>query len=120
MEGRPIRTRSALRNNEEALFGLVSMIEPTSVDESLQDNDWIIAMQEELNQFTRNDLLDLVLRPKGFNIIGAKWVFRSKLNEQGEVVRNKARLVAQGYSQQEDIDYNETFAPIARLESIGL
>ena len=78
-------------------------------------------MQDELNQFSRNDVWDLVPRPKGFNIIGTKWVFRrKKLNEQGEVIRNKARLVAQGYSQQEGIDYNETFAPVARLESIRL
>src|SRR4051794_1803394 len=77
-------------------------------------------MQEELNQFTRNDVWDLVPRPKGFNIIGTKWVFRNKLSEKGEVVRNKARLVAQGYSQQEGIDYTETFAPVARLESIRL
>ena len=60
----PIRTRSSLRNIEESLFGLVSLIEPTSIDEALQDNDWIIAMQEELNQFTRNDVWDLVPRPK--------------------------------------------------------
>ncbi|MEX5533457.1 reverse transcriptase domain-containing protein, partial [Pseudomonas syringae] len=52
--------------------------------------------------------------------IGTKWVFRNKLNEKGEVVRNKARLVAQGYSQQEGIDYTETFAPVARLEAIRL
>ncbi|MCI61144.1 hypothetical protein A2U01_0082401, partial [Trifolium medium] len=58
-------------------------------------------MQEELNQFTRNDVWDLVPRPKGQHVIGTRWVFRNKLNEQGEVVRNKARLVAQGYSQQE-------------------
>jgi vacuolar-type H+-ATPase catalytic subunit A/Vma1 len=96
------------------------MIEPTSVDEALQDNDWIISMQEELNQFTRNDVWDLVPKPKGFNIIGTKWVFINKLNEQGEVIRNKARLVAQGYSQQEGIDYNETFSPVTRLESIRL
>ena len=86
-------------------MGLVSLIEPTTIDEALLDNDWILAMQEELNQFTRNDVWDLVPKPKGFNIIGTKWVFRNKLNEQGEVFRNKARLVAQGYSQQEGIDY---------------
>ena len=56
-------------------------------------------MQEELNQFTRNDVWDMVPKPKGLNIIGTKWVFRNKLNEQREVVRNKARLVAQGYCQ---------------------
>ena len=101
-------------------MGLVSLIEPSSIDEALLDNDWILAMQEELNQFTRNDVWDLVPRPKGFNVIGTRWVFRNKLNEQGEVIRNKARLVAQGYSQQEGIDYTETFAPVARLESIRL
>ncbi|KAK2382406.1 putative mitochondrial protein [Trifolium repens] len=77
-------------------------------------------MQDELNQFQRNDVWDLVPRPKHKNIIGTKWVFRNKLNEQGEVVRNKARLVAQGYSQQEGIDFTETFAPVARLEAIRL
>jgi len=77
-------------------------------------------MQEELNQFQRNDVWDLVAKPEHKNIIGTKWVFRNKLNEQGDVVRNKARLVAQGYSQQEGIDYTKTFAPVARLEAIRL
>src|SRR4051812_7375456 len=116
----PIRTRAFLKNNTECQFGLVSLIEPTSVDQVLEDADWKIAMHEKLNQFTRNDVWDLVPRPKGFNIIETKWVFRNKLSEKGEVVRNKARLVAQGYSQQEGIDYTETFAPVARLESIRL
>ena len=96
------------------------MIEPTTVNEALSDDGWILAMQEELNQFQRNDVWDLVPKPSQKNIIGTKWVFRNKLNEQGEVTRNKARLVAQGYSQQEGIDYTETFAPVARLEAIRL
>ena len=58
----------------------------------------------------------VVPRPKDKNVIGTKWVFRSKLNEDGEVCRNKARLVCKGYSQKEGIDYGETFSPIARLE----
>jgi len=62
-------------------------------------------MQEELNQFQRNDVLDLVAKTSQKKIVGTKWVFRNKLNEQGEVVRNKARLVAQGYNQKECIDY---------------
>jgi len=57
-------------------------------------------------------------KTKEFSVIGTKWVFRNKLNEDGKVVRNKAKLVAQGYPQQEGIDYDETFAPVARLESI--
>ena len=81
------------------MIGLLSVIEPTTVDEALSDDGWILAMQEELNQFQRNDVWDLVPKPLQKNIIGTKWVFRNKLNEQGEVTRNKARLVAQGYSQ---------------------
>ena len=96
------------------------MIEPTKVDEALTDDGWILAMQDKLNQFKMNDVWDLVPKPEHKNIIGTKWVFRNKLNEQGEVIRNKARLVAQGYSQQEGIDYTETFAPVARLEAIRL
>ena len=96
------------------------MIEPTTVDEALSDDGWILVMEEELNQFQRNDVWDLVPKPPQKNIIGTKWVFKNKLNEQGEVTRNKARLVVQGYSQQEGIDYTETFAPVARLEAIRL
>ncbi|GJY69428.1 copia protein [Tanacetum coccineum] len=68
-------------------------------------------MQEELNQFIANDVWELVPQPKNMTIIGTKWVFRNKLDENGIVSRNKARLVAQGYNQQEGIDYDETYAP---------
>ncbi|KAK0578797.1 hypothetical protein LWI29_016380 [Acer saccharum] len=77
-------------------------------------------MQEELNQFERNEVWTLVPRPKTTNVIGTKWIFRNKSDEDGNIVRNKARLVAQGYSQIEGIDFEETFAPVARLESIRL
>jgi hypothetical protein len=77
-------------------------------------------MEEELNQFTKIDVWNLVQKPKGVHVIVTKWIFRSKLNEKGEIVRNKARLVAQGNSQQEGIDYTETFAPAARLEAIRI
>jgi len=115
----PTRTRSYFRQ-EESMIGLLSVIEPITVDEALSDDGWILDMQEELNQFQRNDVWNLVPKPQQKNIIGTKWVFRNKLNEQGEVVRNKARLVAQGYSQQEGIDYTETFALVARYEAIRL
>ena len=77
-------------------------------------------MQEELNQFERSDVWELVPRPNDQSIIGTKWVFRNKVDEHGVIVRNKARLVAQGFNQQEGIDYEETFAPVARLESIRM
>ncbi|GJU86855.1 retrovirus-related pol polyprotein from transposon TNT 1-94 [Tanacetum coccineum] len=96
------------------------VIEPKNVNEALGDESWIVAMQEELNQFIANDVWELVPQPKNMTIIGTKWVFRNKLDENGVVSRNKARLVAQGYNQQEGIDYDETYAPVARLESIRI
>ncbi|MCH81590.1 gag-pol polyprotein [Trifolium medium] len=88
--------------------------------EALTDEFWINAMQEELGQFTRNQVWELVPRPEETNIIGTKWIFKNKSDENGIVTRNKARLVAQGYTQIEGIDFDETFAPVARLESIRL
>ncbi|GJX07727.1 copia protein [Tanacetum coccineum] len=77
-------------------------------------------MQEELNQFIANDILELVPQPRNMTIIRTKWVFRNKLDENDIISRNKARLVAQGYNQQEGIDYDETYALVARLESIRI
>jgi hypothetical protein len=79
-----------------------------------------MAMQEELNNFTRNDVWELVERPNDYNVIGTKWVFKNKQDQDGIVVRNKARLVAQGYTQVEGLDYDETYAPVARLEAIRI
>jgi hypothetical protein len=85
----------------------------------LQDPDWVLAMQEELNNFKRNEVWSLVPRPKQ-NIVGTKWVFRNKQDEHGVVTRNKARLVAKGYAQVAGLDFEETFALVARLESIRI
>ena len=72
-------------------------------------------MQEELSEFERNQVWNLVPRPSNKTVIGTKWMFRNKLDANGTVTHNKARLVAQGYRQEEGIDYDETFAPMARL-----
>jgi len=72
------------------MIGLLSMTEPATVDEALLDDGWILAMQEELNQFQRNDVWDLVPKPPQKNIIGTKWVLRNKMNEQSEVTRKKS------------------------------
>src|SRR5438105_1584374 len=76
-------------------------------------------MQEELNNFKRNEVWSLVERPKQ-NVIGTKWVFRNKQDENGVVTRNKARLVAQGFTQIEGLDFGETYASVVRLESIKI
>ena len=77
-------------------------------------------MHEELENFERNKVWSLVEPPRGHNIIGTKWVFKNKQSEDGVVIRNKARLVAQGFSQVEGLDFEETFAPVARLEAIRI
>nr|GEZ07255.1 retrovirus-related Pol polyprotein from transposon TNT 1-94 [Tanacetum cinerariifolium]GEZ07265.1 retrovirus-related Pol polyprotein from transposon TNT 1-94 [Tanacetum cinerariifolium] len=106
--------------NQSNFICFISTIEPKNVNEALRDESWIVVMQEELNQFIANDAWELVPQPKNMTIIGTKWVFRNKLDENGIVSLNKARLVAQGYNQQEGIDYDETYAPVARLESITI
>jgi hypothetical protein len=99
----------------------IAMVEPQKVWEALEDPDWLEAMHEELNNFERNKVWRLVEKPKECrNVIGTKWIFKNKQDENGIVVRNKARLVAQGFSQVEGIDYGETYAPVARLESIRI
>jgi hypothetical protein len=77
-------------------------------------------MNEALNQIEKNDTWELVPRSKNKNMIGTKWVFRNKLNEDGEVTRNKAILVCKGYSQVEGIDFEDPFSPVARIKAIRL
>ena len=77
-------------------------------------------MQEELLQFNIQKVWELMNLPPGKHAIGTKWVFRNKADERGIVVRNKARLVAQGHKQDEGIDYEEVFAPVARIEAIRI
>jgi hypothetical protein len=103
-----VTTRSAVAHFCEH-YSFVSSIEPYRV----------VAMQEELNNFTRNEVWHFVPRPNQ-NVVGTKWVFRNKQDGHGMVTWNKARLVAKGYSQVEGLDFDETYAPVARLESIRI
>ncbi|KAI3681503.1 hypothetical protein L6452_36302 [Arctium lappa] len=95
-------------------------LEPKKAHDAMKEYSWIEAMQEELLQFKLQDVWDLVDLPKIQRAIGTKWVFRNKRDERGIVIRNKARLVAQGYTQEEGIDYEEVFAPVARIEAIRI
>jgi hypothetical protein len=113
-----VTTRSRIANFCE-YYLFVFSFEPLKVEDTLHDPDWVVAMQEELNTFKHNEVWSLIERPKQ-NIVGTKWVFRNKQDEHGVVTRNKACLVAKGYSQVESLDFNETFAPVARLESIRM
>ncbi|GKE20982.1 putative ribonuclease H-like domain-containing protein, partial [Tanacetum coccineum] len=94
--------------------------EPKKVAHALKDPSWIEAMQEELLQFRLQEVWTLVELSNGKRAIGTKWVFRNKKDKRGIVIRNKARLVAQGYIQEEGINYDEVFAPVARIEAIRL
>ncbi|GJW28787.1 putative ribonuclease H-like domain-containing protein [Tanacetum coccineum] len=98
----------------------LSQEEPKRVSKALSDPAWVEAMQEELLQFKLQNVWVLVDLPKGHRAIGTKWVYRNKKDERGIVVRNKARLVAQGHTQEEGIDYDEVFAPVARIEAIRI
>ena len=114
-----MQTRSATQN--ECLYhNFLSQEEPKMIEDALKDSDWVTVMQEELNEFERNKVWQLVPRPKNRSVVGTKWVFRNKTDVDGIIIRNKAKLVAKGYSQQEGIDYDETFAPVARLEAIRM
>ncbi|KAJ9552315.1 hypothetical protein OSB04_016360 [Centaurea solstitialis] len=98
----------------------LSQEEPKKVYDAMKDPIWIEAMQDELLQFVLQHVWDLVDLPCGHRAIGTRWIFRNKKDERGIVIKNKARLVAQGYTQEEGIDYDEVFAPVARIEAIRL
>ncbi|GJV60456.1 putative ribonuclease H-like domain-containing protein [Tanacetum coccineum] len=113
--------RSNHKDQQHCLFAcFLSQFEPRKVSEALEDGSWVEAMQEELLQFKLQQVWVLVDLPNGAKVIGTKWVYRNKKDERGVVVRNKARLVAQGHRQEEGIDYDEVFAPVARIEAIRL
>ncbi|GJS00510.1 putative ribonuclease H-like domain-containing protein [Tanacetum coccineum] len=113
--------RNNHKDQQHCLFAcFLSQEEPKKIAEALQDDSWVQAMQEELLQFKLQQVWVLVDLPHGMKVIGTKWVYRNKRDERGVVVRNKARLVAQGYTQEEGIDYDEVFAPVARIEAIRL
>ncbi|GJT44998.1 retrovirus-related pol polyprotein from transposon TNT 1-94 [Tanacetum coccineum] len=115
-----IRTRHQLETDGEmCIFALtVSQTEPKNIKEAMAIFAWIEAMQEELHQFDRLDVWELVDRLLCKNVINMKWLWKNKHDEENTVIHNKARLVAKGYGQKEGIDFKESFAPVARLEAV--
>ncbi|GKD44948.1 retrovirus-related pol polyprotein from transposon TNT 1-94 [Tanacetum coccineum] len=119
---KPVMTRQRLHTDSEVcMYALtVSTIEPKNIKEAMADHSWIESMQDELNQFERLQVWELVPRPEGKNIIALKWLWKNKCDAENIVVRNKTRLVAKGYKQEEGIDFEESFAPVARLEAVRM
>lgn len=106
--------------NEVHIVCLLADSEIISFEEAARDKKWQTAMDEEIKAIDRNNTWELTELPKGSQPIGVKWVFKRKMNAQGELERYKARLVAKGYKQKEGIDYDEVFAPVVRMETIRL
>jgi hypothetical protein len=98
----------------------VALFEPRGVGHALFYSSWVNGMHEKLENFERNQVWTLVEPPRDVNVIGTKWILKNKHGEDGEIVRTKACLVAQGYSQVEGLDFGETFAPVGRLEAIRI
>nr|GEZ98060.1 retrovirus-related Pol polyprotein from transposon TNT 1-94 [Tanacetum cinerariifolium] len=119
---RPVQTRRQLATDPEmCMFALtVSTAEPKNIKEAMADSTWIELMQEELHQFDRLHVWELVHKPFGKMVIRLKWLWKNKKDEDQNVIRNKARLVANGYAQEEGIDFEESFALVARLEAVRI
>ncbi|GJY74797.1 putative ribonuclease H-like domain-containing protein [Tanacetum coccineum] len=116
-----LKQRTSHKDLQNCLFAcFLSQEEPKKVVQALKDLSWIEAMQEKLLQFKLQEVWTLVDLPNGKIAIGTKWVFRNKKDKRGIVIKNKARLVAQGYTQEEGFNYDEIFAPVARIKAIRL
>nr|GEX48967.1 hypothetical protein [Tanacetum cinerariifolium] len=117
-----VKTRRQLESNGEmCMFALtVSRTELKNIKEAMADSTWIESMQEELHQFDRLDIWELVDRPLCKNVINMKWLWKSKRDKENTVIRKKSRFVAKRYAQKEGVDFEESFAPVARLEAVWL
>ncbi|GJZ03307.1 integrase, catalytic region, zinc finger, CCHC-type containing protein [Tanacetum coccineum] len=115
-------TRQRLHTNSEVcMYALtISTIEPKNIKEAMADHSWIKSMQDKLNQFERLQVWELILRPKGKNVIALKWLWKNKCDAENIMVRNKTLRMAKGYKQEEGIDFEESFAHVARAEFINL
>ena len=120
-------TRRKLRNDSSLADHIalateknMSIAEPKSDKTAMKIPCWLEVMEDEIKALKNNDTWSLVTRPKGINVVGSNWIFKTKLHEYGTVDRFKARLVAQGYSQVHGLDYEETFSPVVKPTTIRL
>jgi len=112
--------RRIIKDTEQSHMAFISMVEPKNFNEASEDVNWLKSMNEELDQIENNDTWELIPRPANKNVIGSKWVYKIKMNEQGNTIINKARLVCKGYAQIEGLYFDETFVLVAILEAIRM
>ncbi|GKB84501.1 retrovirus-related pol polyprotein from transposon TNT 1-94 [Tanacetum coccineum] len=119
---RPVSTRKQLATDALWCFynSVLSKVEPKNFTSAVTEDCWFQAMQAEIHEFDRLDVWELVPPPDSAMIIALKWIYKVKLDEYGDVLKNKARLVAKGFRQEEGLDFEESFAPVARLEAIRI
>ncbi|GJU00275.1 retrovirus-related pol polyprotein from transposon TNT 1-94 [Tanacetum coccineum] len=119
---RPVSTQKQLATDALWCFynSVLSKVEPKNFKSAVTEDCWFQAMQDEIHEFDRLDVWELVPPPDYAMIIALKWIYKVKLDEYGDVLKNKARLVAKGYRQEEGLDFEESFAPVARLEAIRI
>nr|GEW31198.1 Gag-Pol polyprotein [Tanacetum cinerariifolium] len=119
---KPVQTRRQLETDPEMCMFALTMgtTELKNIKEAMANSTWIEAMQEELHQFDRLQVWELVDKPFGKTIIRPKWLWKNKKDEDQTVIRNKVRLVAKGYAQEEGIDFEESFAPVVRMETVQI
>jgi hypothetical protein len=129
LEGVPLRYRTLndlfdhtdeVENYEYSGTCLLAADEPVSMDEALEQSCWKDAMEAELKAIKENNTWSLTELPKGAKAIRLKWVFKVKRDAAGQIVKHKAILVAKGYTQKQGVDYDEVFAPVARIETVRI
>jgi hypothetical protein len=117
---RPVSTRKQLATDALWCFfnSVLCKAKPKDFKDAMSKHSWFTAMVDEIHEFDRLEVWELVPPPECAMVIALKWIFKVKLDEHGDVLKNKARLVAKGYRQEEGIDFEESFAPVARIEAI--
>lgn len=101
-------------------MALFTETEPVTLEDAIKNDKWLAAMEEELSSIEKNKTWELCILPQNKRPIDVKWVFKIKTKPDGSIAKYKARLVARGFLQQEGVDYQEVFAPVARIETIRL
>ena len=119
-EGLCLRKGNILLANHVTYHCYLAQFEPKRVEEARQVENRVKPMHDEIKQCGSNDVWELAPKLENVHVIGTKWIFKNKTDKDGEIIQNKSQLVAQGYTQVEGVDFDESFALMAKLESIRI